>query len=98
MGFEPTTSTLARLHSTAELFPQRPVGLVSFIFAVKREPKSQCGPHPGDERPRRYSYRRPSTGNIRAAHHEGAIVERVQISMAIPIVSKNTLGLITTGR
>ena len=24
MGFEPTTSTLARSHSTAELFPQEP--------------------------------------------------------------------------
>ena len=46
----------------------------------------------------RHSYRSPSTGSIRAAHREGAMVETVQIRSAMPMVTRKTVGLSTTGR
>ena len=42
-GFEPATSTLARLHSTAELFPQTFIKLQDLPCYVNTEKKEDGG-------------------------------------------------------
>ena len=42
-GFEPATSTLARLHSTTELFPLAPFFITTAIFLVKGKTAAYLG-------------------------------------------------------
>lgn len=97
MGFEPTTSTLARLHSTTELFPH----WRSFcnLSQTLCRPDLVCQPDPYCQvSPRFYSYRRPSTGGSRDAHQLGNSVAVAQIPRAITTVSTNSTQLVRTGR
>lgn len=50
MGFEPTTSTLARSHSTAELFPQRSDDVAQPREGVKLARTDSCPPPVGLDR------------------------------------------------
>gem|GEM_PF-4360651 len=97
MGFEPTTSTLARSHSTAELFPQKD-GIGSSTGPGRQAAGAPKSALKEWFRPAFYSYRRPSTGSMRAAHQEGAMVDSVQMRSAMAMVIRNTVGLSTTGR
>ena len=62
--------------------------------AMRRRPTSWAS----NKENARYSWRRPSTGNMRAAQALGAMVAMVQMSTATTAVMTNSLPSTTTGK
>ena len=83
-GLEPSTSTLARLHSTTELRPLMKRDVIYSAGAM-----SQAGI---------YSLRRPSTGRRAEARRAGMIVAKVQIAMVIAATVAISMASTRTGR